>query len=371
MSESSSDSVSRGESTDTPTCPNCERDRPERFCPNCGQSDRDYARSFRPVAGEILNEAFQWDSKLYRSLKLLLFRPGRLSREFSSNRRASYVSPVRLYIVASFAFFFLVSLRGSVVTPVTDLQVGPASADSLRPSDERIEGSGPADEADGERADTLEPSGERIEGSQATEGADGERAGIPRPSDRSIEAFKATLSAERKMRVADILSRDDEDDLKRMVLGIVAREDSAAMGMIERMFVLGMVDLFHDPAVGEERIIGNMPIAMFFLLPFSALLLKAFYFRKKRFFAEHLAFGIHVHTFTFVVYTVALLLPGSGPAGWLRFGLTLLPFPYFLVALRRYYEDGWIWTAVKWIGLGAIYFMVLFPAFLISMFVTV
>ena len=41
-----------------------------------------------------------------------MFRPGSLTREFSRNRRAGFVSPVRLYIFASFVFFLLLSLLG-------------------------------------------------------------------------------------------------------------------------------------------------------------------------------------------------------------------------------------------------------------------
>ena len=94
------------------TCPNCGRDRPESFCAHCGQSDRDYARALRSVAGEFVRETFEVDSRLFRTLKLLMFRPGSLTREFSRNRRAGFVSPVRLYIFASFVFFLLLSLRG-------------------------------------------------------------------------------------------------------------------------------------------------------------------------------------------------------------------------------------------------------------------
>ncbi|WP_420449624.1 hypothetical protein [Candidatus Palauibacter sp.] len=113
-----------------------------------------------------------------------------------------------------------------------------------------------------------------------------------------------------------------------------------------------------------------MPIAMFCLLPFLGVILAVFHFRKKRFYVEHLVFAIHVQTFTFLIYAVALLLPDSGPASWFRVGCLLIPYPYFVIALRRYYENGWVLTVAKSVGVYVLYSLLLIPAFVISVFVT-
>jgi hypothetical protein len=83
----------------------------------CGQNDRNYLRAAHRIIGEILSETFELDSRLLVTLRGLLFHPGYLSREFSAGRRARYVSPVRLYLIASVVFFFCVSVfgRGGVV----------------------------------------------------------------------------------------------------------------------------------------------------------------------------------------------------------------------------------------------------------------
>ena len=90
-------------------CPNCGHDRPERYCPRCGQSNREFAQSIWPVVGEFFRETFGVDSRLPRTLKLLLFQPGHLTVEFSRSRRANYVSPVRLYLISNIVVFLLLS----------------------------------------------------------------------------------------------------------------------------------------------------------------------------------------------------------------------------------------------------------------------
>lgn len=305
-----------------PPCPNCGRSRAESFCPHCGQSDRDYARSLGAVIGGFLRETFEVDSRLYRTLKLLLFRPGRLTAEFSRNRRASYMSPVRLYIFASFVFFLVLSLTGRLDTAEATISV---------------------------------PSMELPEGQL--------------PDDEGVEAFKASLPVEYRTKVDDILNRPEGDPARAALLGIAAG-DPREMSRFDRFFVLGGLDLLHDPSLIGERVVGNLPIAMFFLLPFYALALQVFHLRKGRFFVEHLVFAIHVQTFIFIVYTVWLLLSDVGPLDWVGLICALLPYPYFLMAFRRYYEDGWPLTVVKAMGVMTLYSVVFVPALMVSVFLT-
>ena len=322
MSEFSHESMDTATPAGGRTCPNCGRDRPESFCPRCGQSDRDYARSLRSVAGEFLRETFELDSRLFRTLKLLLFRPGSLTREFSRNRRVSFMSPVRLYIFASFAYFLLLSVVGGVGQMAVEVA-----------------------EEDRETTVPLAPTEERL------------------------AAFKAVLPPDRQRKVDDILGRP-EDDFGRETILFWATTDFGGQSWIERLIVLGTIDYLHDPSVMPRRFLANMPVAMFCLLPVLGLVLAAFHFRKKRFYVEHLVFAIHIQTFTFFVYAGALFLPGSGPGGWIRLGCLLVPYPYLVMALKRYYENGWVLTVAKSVGVTMLYALVLLPAFLISILVT-
>ena len=98
-------------------------------------------RGLWSVVYEFFREMFELDSRLFRTLKSLLFRPGHLSSEFSRNRRAAYMSPVRLYLFTSFLFFLVLSISAGGWLRNLDLsdaevQMGagddPAAADSVR-----------------------------------------------------------------------------------------------------------------------------------------------------------------------------------------------------------------------------------------------
>ena len=310
-------------------CANCGYERPESFCPRCGQSDRHYARSLGSVILEFLREMFELDSRLLQTLRLLFFKPGSLTREFSRNRRVSFVSPVRLYIFASFLFFLLLSLFGNF-------------------------GEGAVIRIDDDREDTVTQPSDAV---------------APSPTEERLAAFRAALPPEQQRRADDILRRP-EDDIGRRIILSGAAEEFEEWNWVGRLFALGVIDILHDPSVVRQRLLANMPIAMFFVLPVLGVVLAIFHLRKKRFYVEHLVFAIHIQTFTFLVYAIALLLPDSGPGSWVRVGCLLIPYPYFVIALRRYYENGWVLSAAKSVGVYMLYSLVLLPAFVISVFVT-
>ncbi|HEV3286169.1 MAG TPA: DUF3667 domain-containing protein, partial [Steroidobacteraceae bacterium] len=90
-------------------CDNCGAPVPARYCSACGQRLEPPVHSlwhFSRVATEDLTHA---DSRLWRTLTALLFKPGRLTREFLAGRRARYLPPVRLYLVLSVLFFLIAS----------------------------------------------------------------------------------------------------------------------------------------------------------------------------------------------------------------------------------------------------------------------
>ncbi len=93
-------------------CSNCSEPLPGQaeYCPACGQSIKVITRPWREVFGELLNEMFDFDGRMLLSLRYLLTRPGFLSYEYINGRRLSYTSPVRMYLIISLVFFFVLPL---------------------------------------------------------------------------------------------------------------------------------------------------------------------------------------------------------------------------------------------------------------------
>ncbi len=109
-------------------CPNCGAPPGDRYCGHCGQR----VAELRPTLHELLHEAFHEfshvDGKALRTVGLLLFRPGRLTREFVEGKRARSITPIRLYLLASVLFFGLIALQPPGNLHVTSPEATPSSS---------------------------------------------------------------------------------------------------------------------------------------------------------------------------------------------------------------------------------------------------
>jgi hypothetical protein len=98
--------------TRTIPCANCAQPLMPvtRFCPQCGQKNHDLNIPLSRIFEEMAEGILHLDNKSLQTIKALVFKPGFLTAEYITGKRARYVSPVRLYIFISFLFFFLLAL---------------------------------------------------------------------------------------------------------------------------------------------------------------------------------------------------------------------------------------------------------------------
>ena len=88
-------------------CLNCGTNIQLTYCPECGQPEIDSDPTLREFLHELAEEFLHWDGKLFRTFRLLITRPGELTREYLAGRRVRYISPLRVYLTCSVLFFFL------------------------------------------------------------------------------------------------------------------------------------------------------------------------------------------------------------------------------------------------------------------------
>ncbi|MBT9487639.1 MAG: DUF3667 domain-containing protein [Rubrivivax sp.] len=101
-------------------CPNCEQALPQsppvRHCPTCGQETHLHPPSFGEFVHEFIGHYVALEGALWKTLGLLLFRPGQLTLAYLRGRRRRYILPLRVYISASFVFFLVVKVLAPMPT---------------------------------------------------------------------------------------------------------------------------------------------------------------------------------------------------------------------------------------------------------------
>lgn len=88
-------------------CLNCGNEVQGRFCSNCGQENVESRHSFHYLFTHFLEDLLHYDGSFWKTIKSLLFKPGKLTNEYLKGKRASYVAPVKLYIFIAFVAFFV------------------------------------------------------------------------------------------------------------------------------------------------------------------------------------------------------------------------------------------------------------------------
>jgi len=104
-------------------CSNCGAELSGRYCSNCGQRAGTAAHTVGHFLSEAIEAFTHADSRLWNTLRLLLRRPGFLTREYFAGRRARYLPPLRVYLIMSVLFFVLNALLGTSPSHRVDVKV--------------------------------------------------------------------------------------------------------------------------------------------------------------------------------------------------------------------------------------------------------
>jgi hypothetical protein len=292
-------------SVEAQRCLNCGTVVTGRHCAQCGQAVGVHVLSIKEVAGDVTHSLLHLDSRVWRTLRMLVRRPGELTREFIAGRHQQYIPPFRLYLAISILYFAL-----SALLPESGLFDFDAPA--------RVEAS---DEIGRE----LEAAGVHADSTGGAAGGD--------------DSCRVSIFSDRPN------STDFEKSLSR------ACEQMKKDG--GKLFA--------------ERFAATAPKLMFLFLPLMAGVALLFYWRPRRLYTEHLVLFLHNHAFTFLLLGVTailneiaeLKLPFSGA---INFAMVLLWcwLPYYVYrSMRVVYGNGRALTLLKLLSISLIYFVLL------------
>jgi len=107
----------------------------------------------------------------------------------------------------------------------------------------------------------------------------------------------------------------------------------------------------------KNQLLSSSSIALFILLPFFTLFLKLLYRRRKYTYVDHLVFVFHTQTVFFMLLAIYFLLELFGFSPTLRI-FTVLFLLYLLLAMRKFYQQDYFKTFIKFILLNFTYLLI-------------
>ena len=334
----------------SPACLNCGTSLEGPFCHYCGQPDRNFLRFFPALLREFLSEALELDSRFARTMKPLLFKPGRLTRDYLDGRRFRYTPPLRLYLFSSIIFFLLAAFLST--DAIEDKVSFGGQNSGIRITADTEEDLARVEEALGALPPELR---EQID-------TDLSEARVREQEEKDFFDTEEIQFNDRPWHPEDnpVDIAWLPDAMNDWINEEIGRSPEKAKRINE------------DPRLIVREIFDILPATMFVLLPVVALIFKFWYLFSGHYYIEHLILALHNHSFVFVALIITLLLEtletyaaGRG-VGWLENGaywgavVVALWIPIYLVAsLRTVYRQGWLLTLGKGFLIGLSYLALL------------
>ncbi len=113
--------VSADGHTHEKNCLNCGTPLTGHFCSACGQKAHVH-RSLRAFVGDFVASLVNFEGKFWRTLPMLAWRPGEMTRRYIAGERARFISPVALYLFTVFAMFAVLNFTGALNLDAEDFK---------------------------------------------------------------------------------------------------------------------------------------------------------------------------------------------------------------------------------------------------------
>lgn len=279
-------------------CPNCGFPSPGRYCPDCGQRQGDRLVSVGHLLRDAIDDQLAINSALPRTLGALFLRPGKLTTEYLAGRIASYIPPVRLYLVASVLFFLGLSLQ-SIFRP-----------DAFR-----------------------------------------DNANLEVTGDAAGRVLDVRISPANTLG----LQTDTETAPDTVIVWVNLGNDALNQRAVTRLHQLAGDSPEQIGRAIAAAALDRAPAGMFLLLPVFALLLKLLYARRGRYYVEHFVFALHTHAFAYLLLMFGLPFQGT----FIDAGVVVWMLVYFFLAMRRVYDGPILGTVVRYLVLAVGYLLLL------------
>ncbi|HSP11873.1 MAG TPA: DUF3667 domain-containing protein [Salegentibacter sp.] len=339
-------------------CLNCdhELDKSDKYCPACGQLNSTKKLAFDDFFNEFFAGIFAYDSRFRRTIRALLFAPGKISKDYISGKRMRYANPFKFYLSASIIFFIIWGFVNSFEIPPVSAGLDADEIEKTRQVTDSLEIPNPDIRGNEIKLDSF------IRTQQARERATYKDVYL---DSATLDSMKFVESSTNKFNIYSKYYKQTQILSARRAMDSLKHPHSNFNHWLYKKASDWNI-LKSNPQLFLNYFINKLPFIIFFYLPVFAFFIWMLYLRRPFNYMEHLIFSFHVQTTFFVIYGIALLVDYILDSD-LGITLATLIFIFYLYkAMRKFYAQGRVKTIVKFMLLNIIFFTLAVVAGIVS-----
>jgi len=330
-------------------CLNCNHplDRSDRFCPNCSQLNSTKKITFKDLISEFFANVISYDSRFRKTLSILTFKPGKISKEYNQGRRLTYTNPFRFLLSLAIVYFIMISFSSNLSE--LDRIGNTNETNSIKFNEFNNLAAEGNKTTNITNIDSIRINSRRLDSIRMLRPGTyydsiGENATVSRYLSK-IDFFRAGIEQNKFYTYQEALN----------LLKIEPSFESKTTFGAAR----SIVKVSRQPGSFLNYLISKIPIIIFLFLPFFSIFIWLIYNKQRYSYMDHLIFGFHNQSMFLLLLIIALIIE-------LIFrielsGLFFLIFLFYLYkAMRNFYGQGRVKTFLKFIFLNTIFFILAF-----------
>jgi len=369
-------------------CFSCETPMQGLYCGACGQKNDNYRRSLRSLGVELFSSLTAIEGRIWRTWGALLFKPGKVAREYSDGRRTHWSSPVRVFLAMSLILFSYIALtKTQIISADVNIRPKPGVeklAADLTPPDLIVSGALHMFETQKqintrnsnrnfelidlllEKVNEVDYDIDLANGGITFTDPTTDNPESDNELKEALRAFKDGIEAGKDVGEKAKASAQEKAKAKdKPLLEVDNRRITAEEGLRD------FKNFIRNPSRFNNEISKNLPRVMFLMMPF-AMLIGAIFIRGRgnALLYDHLVHTAYIHSVLFFLLLAGLII---GRIPWLSGGfITLIILTYLVIylpmSLKHMFTRSWrktIWTSY---GVAGIYcfFMFFIMFFLVA-----
>lgn len=298
-------------------CLNCGAALDGAYCRRCGQRGHVH-RTISAIGHDLIHGILHLDGKFWRTLPLLAWRPGDLTRRYVHGERAKFVSPMGMFLFSIFLMFAVLQIYGLSLTSLNDGPLG--AARSLEMAEQ------------GMTAELARAQESRRE--WLTERRDDER--------------RAERVARYDRRIAELQqSRQALIQLRRSAPSLTPGDDALKTGWARLDH--GLKKINENPGLALYKLQANGYKFSWLLIPLSVPFVWLLFFWTRRFrFYDHTVFVTYSLAFMSLLAIALTILGFAGvPTAIIASAGTFIPPIHMYRQLKQAYSLGWFGALVR------------------------